>query len=110
MDLGFGESNQKVGSTAESIILRTTKAQEQAVQDEISRYDAMLNDDEALELLRARRIQEMKKEREERFKWKEAGHGSYDEIGQGQDARDVGREFFEATPFSINHARYRKRM
>jgi hypothetical protein len=97
MDLGFGNSNQVVGGTAAKVILQTTKAQEQAVQQEIDRYDALLQDDDALEDLRAKRLHQMKKAQEQRQKWQAAGHGTYTELGAGHDSRDVGRDFFEAS-------------
>jgi hypothetical protein len=80
MDLGFGNSNQVVGGTAAKVILQTTKAQEQAVQQEIDRYDALLQDDDALEDLRAKRLHQMKKAQEQRQKWQAAGHGTYTEL------------------------------
>ena len=52
MDLGFGNSNQKVGTAATSLMLQTAKAQEKALEDEVAAYDALLENDDALELLR----------------------------------------------------------
>ena len=61
MDLGFGSSNQILGNQAANSILRATQAQEEAIQSEISKYDALLDaNDTELEKLRERRLQQMK--------------------------------------------------
>ena len=96
MDLGFGSSNQAVGNNAASSILRATAAQEAAVNDEIKKYDALLDStDGELEKLRERRLRQMKAAQNQRTKWLEAGHGTYEEIGGGQHGGDVARAFFD---------------
>mmetsp|Transcript_22225 Transcript_22225/g.31209 ORF Transcript_22225/g.31209 Transcript_22225/m.31209 type:complete len:265 (+) Transcript_22225:206-1000(+) len=101
MDLGFGNANQIVGDATAKAILNTARVQEAALQDEMAKYDALLesNQDE-LELLRERRLAQMKKSQAQKQKWREAGHGVYTDLGQGQDARDVAREFFDASKTS----------
>ncbi|CAB9511003.1 Thioredoxin domain-containing protein 9 [Seminavis robusta] len=93
MDLGFGASNQKVGNAAANMMLQTAQAQEQAIVDEMAAYDALLEDDDALELLRQKRLQQMKQEAKNRQKWRAQGHGEYTELA----GSDVNREFFEAS-------------
>lgn len=97
MDLGFGKGNQAVGSAAAQAILQTAQAQEAAIEDEMARYDALLEaDDEALEALRAKRLASMKEEHAKQQQWTSLGHGAYSELGGGHNAKDVAREFFDA--------------
>jgi hypothetical protein len=100
MDLGYGSANQRVGDAAAQVILQTAKTQERAIQDEISHYDSLLNDDQALDAIRAKRLREMQQEQVQRQKWKDAGHGTYEELADGQDARDVAKAFFDASKTS----------
>ncbi len=97
MDLGFGETNQVVGNVAVKALLQSAKAQEEVLDAEMAQYDNLLDDDDALEQLRARRLAQLKKAQEQRQTWKSNGHGAYSELGGSLDARDVGREFFEAS-------------
>lgn len=97
MDLGFGGSNQKVGDITAQALIVGTKAQEAALHDELDRYDALLNDEDALSALRSKRLQEMQQEQRDKQKWLESGHGSYQELISSQDSRDVAHEFFEAS-------------
>lgn len=84
-------------SKAQQAILQTAQAQERAVQDEIRRYDQLLDDDQALEQLRAKRLQEMKQQAALVQQYRAAGHGVYEELCPSkQDSRDVGRAFFDA--------------
>ena len=100
MDLGFGKGNQSVGNAAARAILETAQAQEAALEDEMARYDAVLENDEALEALRAKRLAAMKDEHAKQQKWMALGHGEYSELGGGQNAKDVAREFFDAAKTS----------
>lgn len=102
MDLGFGSSNQAVGNLAAQAILQTAQAQERAIEDEISQYDALLNDDRALEAIRAKRLQELQRGQAQRQRWRVAGHGTYQDLADGQNSRDVARAFFEASKASQN--------
>ena len=97
MDLGFGQNNSAVGNAAAKAILQASKAQEQVLEAEISKYDALLDDDDALEALRSHRLEQMKQEQQNKLKWKSLGHGVYSDLVSGQDTRDVAREFFEAS-------------
>lgn len=97
MDLGFGQKNQVVGQAAANALQQVAEAQAAALDDEMAKYDALLEDDQALEALRRQRIQQMKKDAQNKQTWRSNGHGVYSEIGAGQDTRDVAREFFEAS-------------
>eukprot|EP00980_Cylindrotheca_fusiformis_P012614 scaffold3084_cov144-Cylindrotheca_fusiformis.AAC.62 len=96
MDLGFGSQNQKVGAVAANALLQGAKAQEESVEAELARYDRLLEDDDGLEELRRQRLAQMQKTHSQQKKWKDLGHGTYEELGGGHDARDVAREFFQA--------------
>ena len=98
MDLGYGNVNQVVGNTVAAALERTTKAQEEAIRDEIGKYDALLEaKDDELEALRERRLAAMKRAQEQRQKYLHAGHGEYRELCEGQHGADTAREFFEAS-------------
>mmetsp|Transcript_19852 Transcript_19852/g.25564 ORF Transcript_19852/g.25564 Transcript_19852/m.25564 type:complete len:245 (+) Transcript_19852:48-782(+) len=96
MDLGFGQGNQTVGQAAAQAIEQVAKAQAEVLDQEMAKYDALLEDDQALEALRNRRLGQMKKAQQNKSKWLSLGHGVYSEFGSGQDTRDVARDFFEA--------------
>jgi len=98
MDLGFGDSNQIIGNAAAKVILQAHKQQEEAITDEINRYDALLNikDDEVLEALREKRLSQMRQSRDKKEKWRSLGHGTYSALGEGQHGADIARAFFEA--------------
>lgn len=98
MDLGFGAKNQAIGEVLAKQIDKTAKVQEQQLIEEINRYDALLEaNDSELELLRERRLQQMKKAQLQKQKWKAQGHGTYTAIGEGQHGTDTAKEFFDAT-------------
>jgi hypothetical protein len=99
MDLGFGRNNQQVGNAAAKALLKGTQVQEQALEAELAQFDKLLDDDEAMEELRKKRLAKMQQQHTQRLKWKELGHGSYEELGGGSrnDARDVNKAFFEAS-------------
>jgi len=98
MDLGFGSANHQVGSLTAQALIQGTKAQEAAVQDEMERYDALLNDEDAIAAVRARRIQEMKQAQSDQQTWRSLGHGKYHELAASQqDSRDVAKAFFGAS-------------
>lgn len=100
MDLGFGNQNQVVGDVASTRILKTAQAQEQAIDAEISKYDELLNNDDALEALRAKRLEQMKAAARTRQIYIENGHGTYVSLGEGRLGSDIAREFFEASKAS----------
>jgi thiol-disulfide isomerase/thioredoxin len=95
MDLGFGNANQVLGEVAAKALLQSSKAQEVALDAEMQRYDALLEDEDALEQLRARRLVQLKNTQKQRQQWKEQGHGVYSSLLEGQG--DVAKAFFEAT-------------
>ena len=102
MDLGFGKANQQLGQATANALLQTAQAQEQAVSDEIRRYDRLLQGDgeddaAALDALRAKRLRELQQQAADQRKFRAAGHGVYTELCPSQqDSRDVGRAFFAA--------------
>ena len=101
MDLGFRSKNQAFGVAASAVILKTTQAQEQALDAEISKFDELLNsNDDALEALRAKRLEQMKAAAKKRDEYRNIGHGTYVELGGGRAGNDVAKEFFEATKAS----------
>ena len=97
MDLGFGANNQKIGAAVAGALLQGTKAQEDNIEAELARYDRLLEDDEGLEELRRQRIAQMQKQHSQQQKYRDLGHGTYEELGGGHDARDVARDFFQAS-------------
>ena len=101
MDLGFGHSNQSVGQATSQAILQSAQVQERLLDQELSKYDTLLDDDSALDRIRAQRLAQMKKEHEQKKQWQNAGHGEYSELGGGQNL-DVAKEFFAATKESDN--------
>lgn len=102
MDLGFDAKNQIVGRATTQAILESTKAQERAIDEELKRYDDLLesNDDE-LEILRARRLEKMKMAQKRRETWRSNGHGTYVELSEGgQQTDDAAKAFFAAAKVS----------
>jgi hypothetical protein len=97
MDLGFGSANQALGAATANALLQSTQVQEKAIEEELSMYDRLLEDNDALEILRKQRLATMQKEHAQQKKWKDLGHGTYTELGGGQDARDVAKAFFQAS-------------
>lgn len=104
MDLGFGSSNQQIGSTATSAILAATSAQEESLVAQISKYDALLDaNDSELEALREKRLAQLKLKQEQQLQWRAAGHGIYTELVDGSSSAgqgDVAKAFFEAAKTS----------
>jgi hypothetical protein len=99
MDLGFGDRNQEIGEATAKALLRGAEQQEQTIEAELAQYDRLLDDEDALESLRQKRIQQMKKQHTLHKKWKELGHGEYTELGGGStngDVNDIAKEFFRA--------------
>jgi hypothetical protein len=97
MDLGFGSKNHEVGSATANVLLQGAKAQEEALEVEMAQFDKLLDDEDGLEVIRQKRLAQMQNRHFENKKWKDLGHGTYTELGGGQDARDVAKEFFQAT-------------
>jgi len=91
MDLGFGNANQIVGQATTSALAQIAKVQEAALDTELSQYDDLLNDDDALDLLRERRLRELKLSQQKKNQWKDQGHGVYEDlIGD-----DIAKAFFK---------------
>ncbi|PIN01341.1 ATP binding protein [Handroanthus impetiginosus] len=83
--------NPKVQEILEKQVLTVAKAVEDKIDDEISALDRLDLDD--LEVLRERRLQQMKKMAEKRSRWIALGHGEYSEI-------PIEKEFFSAVKAS----------
>jgi len=96
MDLGFGNANQVVGNVASRMALQAAKVQEQVLEEEMKAYDVLLDDDDALEALRARRLEQLKAAQQKKVAWKALGHGDYTELA----GSDINRAFFYATKAS----------
>jgi thiol-disulfide isomerase/thioredoxin len=86
-----------------NLVGKAAAVQEKAVDEELNRYDYLLQDDQALDALRAKRLQEMKHAAQQQQAYLAAGHGSYKELAASQqDGRDMCQSFFEATKASEN--------
>mmetsp|Transcript_10065 Transcript_10065/g.18865 ORF Transcript_10065/g.18865 Transcript_10065/m.18865 type:complete len:257 (+) Transcript_10065:144-914(+) len=98
MDLGFGNKNQIIGQALAKQLDKSAKIQEEQIIQEINRYDALLDaNDSELEVLRERRLEQMKKAQEQKQTWLSLGHGTYTSIGEGQHGEDAAKEFFDAS-------------
>lgn len=75
--------NSKVQEILEKQVLTVAKAVEDKLDDEIAAMDRLDIDD--LEVLRERRLQQMKKMAEKRSRWISLGHGEYSEIPVEKD-------------------------
>uniref|UniRef100_A0A2P2J2W1 Uncharacterized protein MANES_07G065600 n=1 Tax=Rhizophora mucronata TaxID=61149 RepID=A0A2P2J2W1_RHIMU len=75
--------NPKVQEILEKQVLAVAKAVEEKLDEEITLLDRLDEDD--LEALRERRIQQMKKMAEKRSRWISLGHGDYYEIPSEKD-------------------------
>jgi hypothetical protein len=91
------------------------RIQEQVLDEELSKYDAIpqgaaaaaavakddnddYDDDESvLQRLRLMRLQQLQKEQSQKKQWQAAGHGTYTEIVNTQNGVDVAQEFFRIT-------------
>lgn len=96
MDLGFGDANQIIGKTLTQAMDATTRAQEAALDEELDKYDALLEDEDALELLRERRMEKLKQSQSQWNAWRDLGHGVYSELDDHNSSNDVAKAFFEA--------------
>ncbi|GMQ01049.1 hypothetical protein CsSME_00047842 [Camellia sinensis var. sinensis] len=70
--------NSKVQEIIEKQVLTVAKAVEDKIDDEIHALDRLDLDD--IDVLRERRLQQMKKMAEKRSRWIALGHGEYSEI------------------------------
>ncbi|ONH91834.1 hypothetical protein PRUPE_8G138300 [Prunus persica] len=75
--------NRAVQEILEKQLLTVAKAVEDKLDEEISALDRV--DDDDLEALRERRLQQMKKMAEKRSRWISLGHGEYTEIPAEKD-------------------------
>ncbi|KAH7518066.1 hypothetical protein FEM48_Zijuj09G0131100 [Ziziphus jujuba var. spinosa] len=75
--------NSKVQEIIEKQVLTVAKVVEEKLDDEIAAMDRLDIDD--LEVLRERRLQQMKKMAEKRSRWISLGHGEYSEIPSEKD-------------------------
>ncbi|CAL9022489.1 unnamed protein product [Prunus brigantina] len=75
--------NRAVQEILEKQLLTVAKAVEDKLDEEIAALDRV--DDDDLEALRERRLQQMKKMAEKRSRWISLGHGEYTEIPSEKD-------------------------
>ncbi|KAJ0681906.1 putative Thioredoxin domain-containing protein [Helianthus annuus] len=73
----------KVQEILEQQVLTVAKAVEEKIDDEIAALEKLDLDD--IEVLRERRLQQMKKMAEKRSRWMSLGHGEYTEIFSEKD-------------------------
>lgn len=73
----------KIEEVIEKQVLAVAQAVEDKIDDEIAALDRL--DDDDLEALRERRLQQMKKMAEKRSRWISLGHGEYSEIHAEKD-------------------------
>ncbi|WCJ17877.1 hypothetical protein M5689_000263 [Euphorbia peplus] len=76
-------ANPNIQEIIEKQVLTVVKAVEDKLDDEIAALDRL--DDDDLEVLRERRMQQMKKMAEKRSRWISLGHGDYTEIPSEKD-------------------------
>lgn len=67
----------------EKQVLNVAKAVEEKLDDEIAALDRL--DDDDLEAIRERRLQQMKKMAEKRSRWISLGHGDYSDVFSEKD-------------------------
>ncbi|KAK8529846.1 hypothetical protein V6N13_102740 [Hibiscus sabdariffa] len=75
--------NSKIQEILEKQVLTVAKAVEDKIDEEIAALDRL--DDDDLEAVRERRLQQMKKMAEKRSRWIGLGHGEYYEIPAEKD-------------------------
>jgi hypothetical protein len=96
MDLGFGDRNNEIGQATANALLTGALTQEQSLDAELANYDRLLNDDDALEQLRQKRILELQQNHAKLQQRKALGHGTYQELSPSNHTNDVAKEFFQA--------------
>lgn len=75
--------NPNIQQVIEKQVLTVAQAVEEKLDEEIAALDRL--DDDDLEALRERRLQQMKKMSEKRSRWISLGHGEYSEILSEKD-------------------------
>lgn len=71
-------AGEQVGQVVGDMLLQTLEAEEEKLDEKLRKMDNLDEDD--LEKIRRKRIQEMKKKHEQKQKWLKAGHGKYREV------------------------------
>ncbi|KAG7358258.1 thioredoxin [Nitzschia inconspicua] len=98
MDLGFGDRNNEIGQATAQALLTGAQVQEQSLDAELTKFDRLLDDDDALETLRQKRLEELQSTYTKQQKWKSLGHGTYQELTSGgSNTNDVAKDFFQAS-------------
>lgn len=93
MDLGFGAKNQIIGDVLTKAVANNAVEQEAQIDSDMAKYDELMNDEDALERLRAKRMDAMKAQQRQRLDWQAQGHGRYMELTDT-------KEFFHAAKTS----------
>ena len=70
-------------------MLDGAEQQEAQIDADNAKYDELMKDEDALEVLRAKRIDAMKQQQKQRQEWQLQGHGRYMELSDT-------KEFFHA--------------
>ena len=92
-DLGFGSKNQVIGDVMSRVMLEGIEQQEADLEVQSAKYDALLKDEDSLEVLRARRLETLKVQQRKKQEWALMGHGRYMELSDT-------KEFFAAAKTS----------
>ncbi|CAH8868819.1 unnamed protein product [Trichobilharzia szidati] len=83
----MAQASQQIQSATEKLIesqlIKTAQVLEETLDEQINRLDNLNEDD--LEVIRQRRIQQMKEESKQRSEWLAAGHGVYSELANEKD-------------------------
>merc|ERR1711981_454473 len=76
----------------EAQLLNVAKAVEDKIDAEMAELDALENDDDALERIRQKRLQEMKNQQDKRNEYLRNGHGRLNEINSDKDFFDEAKQ------------------
>lgn len=82
--------------TANAILQTAVRIQEETLEQELMNYDQLLDDDNAIDILRQKRLNEMKQQSITKQKYINNGHGQYMELSNSSNV-DVAKEFFHVT-------------
>ena len=93
MDIGFGDKNQIIGNMVNKVMLEGAEQQEAQIDADMAKYDELMNDEDALERLRAKRKEKLIQDQKKRLDWQAQGHGRYMELSDT-------KEFFHAAKTS----------
>ena len=96
MDNNNHKQNINQVTAANAILQTAVRIQEETLEQELINYDQLLDDDNAIDILRQKRFNEMKQQSILKQKYIENGHGQYMELSNSSNV-DVAKEFFHVT-------------